>query len=264
MKDENLKIYVSDTIGVSDRNRIGFTHHQTNRSAVHHDSQHPTKATELDTLIRKFVETRTTDTTELEKFLLPLAQDFSTQLHTTKKTYFRGLSDSIEVKLQCDRIGPSPDPGDNRYSVKGEKCLYLIDDKEFLSKELKTSSLLIQEYDNIPFDSIRLADLSSENTSLDNSLALVFQWAESGKTALGYRFEEELREKGKSVYLVSQLLAACFKKEGWDGIYVPGIHGESGKHYHNLSIFGAKIANWWDWTTCPCYRGGGNGYGIGQ
>ena len=261
MKNENLEICESDAIGVSDTNRIGFTDHRTNRSAVHFDSQDPTKATELDALIRKFVETRTD---ELKKFLLPLVQDFSAQLSTTKKLFFRGISDSMKVKLQCDRIGPSPYPSDNRYSVRGETCLYLIDDIQFLGKELKTSSLLIQEYDNIPFDSMRIADLSSENTSLDNSLALAFQWAESGRTALGYKFEEVLIEKGGSGYLVSQLLASCFKKHGWDGIYVPGIHGGSGKHYHNLSIFGAEISNWQDWTTRPYYHVGENEYGRGQ
>jgi hypothetical protein len=131
----------------------------------------------------------------------------------------------------------------------------LIDDIRFLSKELKTSPpFLIQEYDNIPFNSLNIANLSSENTVLDNSLALAFQWAESGRTSSGYKFEEILRKKGESEYLVSQLLAGCFKTQGWDGIYIPGVHGELGKHYHNLSIFEANISNWYNWTTRPYYR----------
>jgi hypothetical protein len=89
---------------------------------------------------------------------------------------------------------------------------------------------------------------------LDNSLKLAFQWAESGRTKPDYQFEEILKKKGKSGYLVSQLLAECFKKYGWDGIFVPGIHGDSGKLYHNLSIFEAKISNWYNWTTRPYYR----------
>lgn len=252
MKDENLKIYGYGEIGVSDRNIIGFTKHQTGRSTVNHDSLYHTKAIEINALIRKFVEI---PNDELRQFILPLVQNFSAKFHSTRNTYYRGLPDSMEEKLKCDRISPSPDPDDNRYSVKKEPCLYLIDDIQFLGKELKTSSpLLIQEYDNIRFNSLNIADLSSENVSLDNSLALAFQWAESGRTDSGYKFEEILRKKGKSKYLVSQLLAKCFKIHGWDGIYVPGVHGESGKHYHNLSIFEAKISNWYNWTTRPYYR----------
>ena len=252
MKDENLKIYEYDEIGMSEAIQIGFTQHQTNRSAVYHDSEHPTRAKELDALIKKFVEN---SSDELRQFILPLVQNFSTKLHSTKKTYYRGLPASKEDKLRCDRIGPSQDPADNRYSVKGEQCLYLIDNKHFLGKELKTSaSLLIQEYDNIPLDRLNIADLSSENALLDNSLKLAFQWSESGRTKPDYQFEEILKKKGKSGYLVSQLLAGCFKKYGWDGIFVPGIHGDSGKLYHNLSIFEAKISNWRKWTTRPYYR----------
>ena len=102
---------------------------------------------------------------------------------------------------------------------------------------------------------MRIADLSSENSSMDNSLSLAFQRAESGRTASGYEFKDALKKKGKLKYLMSQLLAACFKKQGWDGIYVPGVHGERGKCYHNLSIFEAKVSNWRDWTTHPYYHG---------
>jgi hypothetical protein len=250
MKNENLQAAVFDGIGPSDGVRIGFTDHRTNRSIIHHDDQHPTKVIELDTLIIEFVKT---GTAELKEFLLPLVQNFSIQLPAIRKTYFRGLRDSKTPHR--DRIGPPQKPKkDNRYSVIGETCLYLIDDIHFLDKELGTSSFWIQEYDNIPFDKMRIADLSSENSSMDNNLTLAFQRAESGRTASGYEFEDELKKKGKSPYLMSQLLAACFKKENWDGIYVPGVHGERGKYYHNLSIFEAKVSNWRDWTTRPYYH----------
>lgn len=250
MKNQNLEVYESDEIGVSDVNRIGSTDQRTNRSVIHHDDQHPTKVIELDTLIIEFVET---GTAKLKEFLLPLVRDYSTKLPTIRKTYFRGLS--VTKTPPDDRIGPSPAPEDNRYSAKGERCLYLIDDIHFLDKELKKSFFWIQEYDNIPFDKMRIADLSSENSSMDNNLTLAFQRAESGRTASGYEFEGALKKEGKSPYLMSQLLAACFKKEDWDGIYVPGVHGERGKCYHNLSIFETKVSNWRDWTTHPYYHG---------
>ncbi|MHC4146647.1 MAG: hypothetical protein ACYSUD_17960 [Planctomycetota bacterium] len=260
MKNETLQICVSDAIGLSDRIRTGSKEHRTGRSADYYDSQQPAKGPELDELIRKFVET---STSELEEFLLPIVRDFSTQFQPKKKNFYRGLCYSEKANIQCDRIGPSPKPEDNRYSVKGEPCLYLIDNIQFLYEELKTSSLLIQEYDNIAFNNMRIADLSAENASLDNILHLAFQRAESGRTA-SYKFEEVLRKKGESPYLVSQLLAACFKKQDWDGMYIPVVHGASGKNYHNLSIFASKISNWRDWATRPYYRGGQKECAIGQ
>ena len=95
---------------------------------------------------------------------------------------------------------------------------------------------------------MRIADLSSENEALDNSLALAFQRAESGSAASGYKFEQVLEEKGESKYSVSQLLATCFKKKGWDGFFIPGVHGGSGKHYHNLTVWGAHLDSWHKWV----------------
>jgi len=53
----------------------------------------------------------------------------------------------------------------------------------------------------------------------------------------------------KSKYLVSQLLASVFKEFGWDGLYVPGVHGRQGDHYHNLTLIGQVVDKWEDWTV---------------
>ena len=249
MKD--LKISVGEQIGVSESIIIGSKEDNTNRTVLHHDSECSTDSVKIDELIKNFVEDHKPD---LENFLSVLVTKFSMRFQKPTKCFFRGLPVSEEDKLESDRLVPSPNPKDNRYSVRGEPCLYLIDDMYFLDKELKTSSLLIQEYDNIPFDIVRIADLSPENKALDNSLALALQRAESGRTASGYKFEKALREKDRSRYLVSQLLATCFKKKGWDGFFIPGVHGGSGEHYHNLTIWGDCLASWSKWVTVPFYR----------
>jgi hypothetical protein len=72
--------------------------------------------------------------------------------------------------------------------------------------------------------------------------------AERGVTSSGYPFENELQSQGQSRYLVSQLLSNCFKKHAWDGLYIPGVHGKPGHHYHNLVIFGPAVDEWKKWA----------------
>jgi len=255
-KGKDLKVYLSDRISMSDGIKIGSTDDNTNRTVIHYDSESPTHSVMIDKLIRTFVENGRTD---LKNYFARLVKNFTAQLVKTNKVFYRGISALNKDNLKVNRIGPSPKPKDNRYSVEGEHCLYLIDDWNFLCKELATSSLLIQKYDNIPFENIRLGDLSSENKALDNSLALSFQRAESGRTAAGYNFEGVLQQKGQSKYLVSQLLASSFKNAGWDGFLIPGIQGGSGSHYRNLTIWGDALDNWRKWATMPFYQKEVNG-----
>ncbi|MCP4986214.1 MAG: hypothetical protein GY928_09155 [Colwellia sp.] len=246
-----MKISVTDGLGVSESLKIGSTEDNTNRTVHHHDSENPTDSGKIDGLIKYFAEDRILD---LEKFLSVLVGKFSMRFQKLTKCFFRGFPISERDNLESNKIGPSPKPKDNRYSIEGEQCLYLIDDKRFLSKELNASSLLIQDYDKIPLCSMRIADLSPENNALDNSLALAFQRTESGRTASGYEFEKALMDKGESRYSVSQLLKMCFKKNGWDGFFIPGVHGGSGEHYHNLTIWGDNLASWPKWCHNPYYN----------
>jgi len=73
--------------------------------------------------------------------------------------------------------------------------------------------------------------------------------AENGRTSSGYNFEQELGNRGKSKYLVSQLLSSSFKRNGWDGIFIPGVHGSQGRHYHNCTIFSTIVDQWKDWAS---------------
>lgn len=249
MKNDDLKVFASEDVDVSNGFRIGSTDDNTNRNVLHHDSEIPTDSVKIDKFIKTYVEK---GGNELNDFLRSLVKDFSLRFIHPKSTFYRGIPASSEPKVDGNKIGPSSAPKNNRYSADGEMCLYLIDDWTFLPQELKKlgcGKFLIQDYDNIPFETLRIADLSSENTALDNSLALAFQRTESGRTAAGCNFEDVLEKSGKSKYLVSQLLASFFKAAGWDGFLIPGVHGGSGRHYRNLAVWGNALDSWKDWTT---------------
>jgi hypothetical protein len=237
------KIHVNlhDSIKMSDGLVIGATSGRTNRSTIHSDSFNPTDTVKIQKLIIDFVEKGLDG---LSPFIDSLVQNFDTTLQGKNITFYRGVDISVEKHLSSKKIGPSPNSNDGRYNVKGDKCIYLIDDIDFLFSEIESSNALIQRYD-IPVYKFKIADLSSNNKDIHNSLALAFDMTENGRTSSGYNFEEALENCGKSKYLVSQLLSNIFKKYGWDGLYIPGVHGSNGQYYHNCTIF-STIANQWE------------------
>lgn len=246
----NIHIFAEDKIDMEDRYVIQSTSGKTNRSTIHAASENPTDTVELHKLIISYVEHETTD---LASFIDRLVKNFNTVLYLDSQTFFKGVDISVKEQLKSKQIGPAPDPGNGRYNRPCEKCIYLTDNIAFLHTELNKLDILVQEYD-IPVNKYKIADLSPGNESLHNSLALVFDMAESGRTSLGYFIENELEIRGKSMYLVSQLLASFFKRYGWDGIYIPGVHGGQGCHYHNLAIFSTIIDEWETWTKGEYFR----------
>lgn len=240
------KIYIKieDQVNIHDDHVIQNTSGKTNRTTTHADSRNETDTVKIQKLIIDFVQN---DANDLASYLEALVKSFDIELHLTNKVFYRAVNISVKRDLQSNQIGPSPSPCDGRYNRRGEKCLYLIDTIDFLYQELNSTSILIQKF-NIPVSSLKIADLSPRNTSLDNSLALVFDMAESGRTSSGYCFEKELQNRGKSKNLVSQLLSSYFKKCSWDGLYIPGVHGGLGQHYHNLVIFGPAVDKWQTWA----------------
>lgn len=222
---------------------------KTNRLIKHSDSMEETDAGLIEELIVSYVEHESSD---LGSYIEVLVKSVSNRLILPNPVFFRGIDISVKVKLTSDQIGPSPCPTDGRYNKPGEKCIYLIDIIDFLYPELNSLRILVQRY-NIPLDTLKIANLSSNNKNLCNSLALAFDMAERGMTSSGYVFERELENRGKSRYLVSQLLSSLFKKYGWDGIYIPGVHGEQGRHYHNLAIYGTIVNEWEAWANGPYF-----------
>lgn len=217
---------------------------KTNRLIKHSDSIKKTDASRIEDLIVRYVEHGSSD---LESYIEVFIKSFSNRLISKNAIFFRGINASIMGKLNSDQIGPSPCPADGRYNKAGEKCLYLIDTIDFLYSELNSLKILVQRYE-MPLSILKIADLSPNNKNVCNSLALAFDMSERGITSSGYPFEKELEKRGKSAYLVSQLLSSLFRKYGWDGMHIPGVHGEQGRHYHNLTIFGSIVDEWKAWA----------------
>lgn len=236
---------VHDGINVRDELVISSTSGKTNRSTIHADTCSPTDTAKIQKLIIDFVENGVDD---LGPYIDLLVENFDTPLKGKTLKLFRGVDVSVKNHLSSVKIGPSPNANDGRYNAKGKKCIYLIDNLDFLYSEINSSSILIQRFD-VPVDSLEIADISSNNGNLHNSLALAFDMTENGRTSSGYNFEAELEKRGKSKYLVSQLLSSSFKRNGWDGIYIPGVHGSQGRHYHNCAIFSAAVDQWEDWAN---------------
>ena len=239
---KDIQICITDNIGTQDDLDGRGTAGITNRPVVFFDTKHPTDVQKIADCIKNYV---TSDNCELSDVFGRLVSNFTTRLNPGNMIFYRALSEDSKEKLLSRYIGPAPKPDDGRYNKKAEQCLYLIRDKRFLWKELKLGNkkLFVQKY-NIPTGDHKIADLSVANNSISNSLALSFWMAESGKTLSGYSFEKELSLHGKSKYLISQLLSYHFKENGWDGMYLPGVHGSPQKHYSNLVLFSAATTQW--------------------
>ena len=245
-----IHVTVKDTIKVRDDFVIGSTSGKTNRSTIHADSRNPTDTVKIQKLIISFVEQGVDG---LTSFIDSLVEKFNTALQEKNRKFYRGIDISVEKQLSSNKIGPSPNANDGRYNVQGEKCLYLIDNIDFVYSELNSLSVLVQQFD-VPVNTFRIADLSPSNNNLHNSLSLAFDMAENGRTSSGYNFEKELEKRDKSKYLVSQLLSASFKRNGWGGIYIPGVHGGQGRHYHNCTIFSTIVDQWEDWANGSYFK----------
>lgn len=244
-KGKSIFVTVHDGITIRDNLVINSTSGKTNRSTIHVDTRNPTDTVKIQKLIIDFVENGVDGITP---YIDLLVKDFDNKLSGKTLPFFRAVDISVKKHLSGEIIGPSPNANDGRYNVKGERCIYLIDDQDFLYAELNSSSILIQRF-NVPVDSFKIADISSHNNNVHNSLALAFDMTENGRTSSGYNFEAELEKRGKSKYLVSQILSDSFKRNGWDGIYIPGVHGSQVRHYHNCTIFSTVVDQWVDWTN---------------
>lgn len=232
-----------DIIYCEESTVVGSKQPETGRFADFSNTTNPCGTQHIELLIKKFISG---DTDPFERFINDLVKNFHSYIKS-EITFYRGVPKS---KLNSEKkIGPSPTPSEGRYNEKDEKAIYLIENILFLPKEIQaTDEMAVQEY-RIPLGDMEVADLSSENINMDNKLALLFQMVERGKTLSGFNFEDELEKAGKSKYLLSQTIAKAFKNNGWQGLYVPGVHGTQGKNYRNLSLFGKCVDCWEQWTV---------------
>jgi hypothetical protein len=223
---------------------MGTTAGATGRYALHSDSRNPTDALKIEQLIGDYLSGQTAP---LQSFIDELASSFDWR-SIFEGTFYRGVGSPVLPRIRGDRIGPSPTPNEGRYNRRGDKALYLVDDLSFLGAELNATDFLVQQY-AINLSQLRIADLTPDNTNVPNSLSLLFQAAEQGKTGAGLDFEAKLQESGKSRYLISQSLSESFIRHGWEGLHVPGVHGKAGQHYRNLVLFGHCVDSWEKWTV---------------
>jgi len=233
---QESKIHLTDDIAVD------LKHGETGRSARHSDTKYPTDKELIEKYIINFIEG---DTSDFENYINNLVSHFISPT-ILESVFYRGVNSSLRNKIIGKKIGPSPNPKDGRYNVNGEKSIYLIDNYLFLPEEIGANEILVQEY-RIP-SVINIANLSPENNIINNSLSLIFQMTERGMTASEYNFELELQMQGKSKYFLSQNVANVFKKHGWQGLYVPGVHGKNSETYKNLVIFGSYVESWEKWA----------------
>ncbi len=239
-----------DGISVRDDQAVGLTDGKTGRSAIHSDTRNPTETILIQSHIQTFVAG---EPAEMGTSIDNLVAAFSSVLSGDYGTFYRGLDAASRYKIKGGRIGPALKPSDGRYNTRSEKYIYLIDDPAFLSFEIGASKVLVQEY-KIPLSKTRIADLSVNNTEVENSLSLILQMTERGKTSSGFEFENHLQQKGLSRYLLSQSVARVFKQRGWQGMYVPGVHGKPGNTYRNLALFGTCVNDWKKWAIGNYYE----------
>lgn len=241
---KKIKVEIHESVTLRDDLAVGITDGTTGRYALHSDSKNPTDAVLIEQLVGDFLSGAIEP---LRGFVESLVTKFDSPA-TLDGTFYRGVKATTRPKLSNNKIGPSPTPREGRYNAKDEKALYLIDNPGFLKAEIGSSDVLVQEY-RINLSRLRVADLSPANKEIANSLSLLFQAAERGKTGAGLDFEAELERQNRSKYSISQTLSSAFKNHGWEGLYVPGVHGEGERHYRNLAIFGVRVDYWQSWTV---------------
>ncbi len=217
---------------------------KTNRSHIHTDTNNPTDVEIINKLIEQYLNN---SDEELLGYIDRKVEKFNNRLQNNSGIFYRGLDEKLKLKIIGCKIGPPKKPVTNRYNDENERALYLIDNIDFLPREINSNKILLQNY-KIPIDELNIADISSENKNIDNSLSIIFDICETGRISDQINIEESLENNGKSKYLISQKIAGIFKKFGWEGLFIPGVHGDKNQHYNNLCIFYPALKKWKKWT----------------
>jgi hypothetical protein len=121
-----------------------------------------------------------------------------------------------------------------RYNRPWRPVLYLCDSEEGVRREM-SGNLCFQEY-RLPLDQLRIADLASP--ALHNFLRSAFDLAECAKVP---------GRAGPDSYRFGQLLASLVSRAGFDGMIVPGVHGDPNLLYRNIVLFRPR-GRWKSWS----------------
>ena len=235
---------IEDSVNLSDSIVATVIRGATNRIFTHVDTENPTDSEKINKLFEQYLNNYNED---LLGYIVKEVKKFNNRLYDKSGLFYRGLSVYNKSNIVGNKIGPPLKPRSNRYNDETELALYLIDAKEFLPQEINSRKILLQRYE-IPIDEIKIADISPENENISNNLSILFDICESGITPTGLNIKNCLKVIGKSEYFISQFIAKRFKNIGWDGLYIPGVHGSKDQHYHNLCIFYPALTNWDMWV----------------
>jgi len=136
-----------------------------------------------------------------------------------------------------ERMGPPAQAGkEGRYNSASQVVLYLCDSEEGVRREFSLKlggKLFLQEY-ILPLGSLQLADFSVPDPNEFTSA--VFDRAEiSGEDS----------RIGRHDFEFSQLVADLVREGGFQGMLVPGVHGDSEFRYLNVVVFDPPAASGW-------------------
>jgi hypothetical protein len=231
-----------------DEQKINIRYVNTGRNHIHVDSQRPeigAENKELNEAIQCLKKSGSAE--KLRNLFSSLFGNLVKYTNLRDRLVcYRGLDKNHAVNGK--KIGPNPRcDSEGRYHQKGQKALYMIESPNFLSDELGTDEYVIQEYLLVP-SQLNLADLRSENRVTPNLVSYAFSIAESGIDAEGLNIESVFENSNRSRYSYSQLLSNLLMEAGWNGLYVPGVHGNKKEKYNNIVVLGESVDMWEQWA----------------
>ena len=227
---------------------------KTNRTTLDESDETPTNRIKIINLIQDFLDTNCEK--NLREHFEPLVKYFS-HSWISEIICYRGVNKKYAESFKNKQISPTAKEysKNNRYSEQNEMAFYLIDNPKFIKNEICLDSWIEQKYIINPIKhKLKFADLTSSNKELDNDLALIFKITESGKSSTGINFEKICEDKYNNRYKISQFIAKLFKKYDWDGLIIPGVHGEKDDVYNNIVIFEKVLNRWQDWCIGKFYE----------
>jgi hypothetical protein len=135
-----------------------------------------------------------------------------------------------------DRLGPPPAEyvvEGGRYNRQQVSVLYMCDSEESVRRELaeREGEIWMLRF-VVPTTGLRLADFTHFNP--DHFLTAVFWHAERAETEL------------YPTFVFSQTVAELVERR-FDGMIVPGVHGDNNFSYHNIVLF-RPHPHWRDWV----------------
>lgn len=231
--------------------KITVTFPSTGRSAPWVDQATGFQARDVETEIIKFIETG--DPEQINDLLGCAIKNFNSEYKgVAELTFYRGVE---LAKVEAKRFGPPPSglQSSSRYnksdnSDPGQRTLYTASSPQAVLCELKQDKCKMQEFKFVK--EMKIADLTSSNSTLDDKLRVAFLFAERGKPLMSER--DSLVDERR--YVLSQWLADQFRACHWDALLVPGVQGNSDFQYNNLCVFHPKSDDWLIYTHIDSYE----------